>query len=162
MTLIRQIEVGIEAGAVKAHLVRKALKGKDINTRGLGYAVMAEAHLRALMTDFKPKAGDPVQCFQYLLECIKLDLEWDEDYAHSREDAVFELPCVLGPFWASKSAGIDPAAFWQELGAVLKNDVEDTVDDVFDMLDDIEQDAVYHAVMSAWANDPKLAVYAKR
>ena len=154
MTLLRQIEAGIEQGKVKAHLVRKALADKDINTRGLGYAVMAEAHLRAVMVDFKPKAGDPAACFEYLQDCIALDLEWDEDYAHSREDALYELSGVLDSFWAQNGVGLKVAEFWAQTSDVMRGLKGD---DVALFLEGCETDAAFEAAMKDWADDPKLA-----
>lgn len=154
MTLIRQIEVGIEQGKVKAHLVRKALADKDINTRGLGYAMLTEAHLRAVLVEFKPKSGDPTACFQYLLDCIALDLEWDEDYAHSREDALFELSGVLDPFWAKSNVGVKPAEFWAQVSDVMRG-LE--ADDVAVFLEGCDQDVDFDAAMKDWAADPELS-----
>lgn len=154
MTLLRQIEAGVEQGKVKAHLVRKALSDKDINTRGLGYALLAEDHMRALLVEFKPKASDPVACFEYLLECVALDLEWDEDYAHSREDALYELSSVLDPFWAAKNVGLKPAEFWAKVSELMRGlDGED----VATFLEGCQEDAAFQAAMAQWAADPVLA-----
>jgi hypothetical protein len=156
MTLLRQLEAGVEQGKVKAHLVRKALANKDINTRGLGYALLAEDHLRALLVELKPKAGDPAACFEYLLECIQLDLEWDEDYAHSREDALYELSGVLDPFWADKGVGFSPAEFWTRTTDVMSGLSKV---DVAVFLEGCEQDVAFDAAMAEWAADPTLAAF---
>jgi hypothetical protein len=156
MTLLRQIEGGVDQGRVKAHLVRKALMDRDINTRGLGYALMAEAHLRAVLVEFKPKASDPAACFDYLLTCIHADLEWDEDYAHSREDALYELSGVLDPYWAEQGVGLNPVAFWTQASEVMRAlDAEDVA--VF--LEGCTEDAAFDAAMQDWAKDPVLAEF---
>lgn len=115
MSLIRQIEVGLEQGKVKAHLVRKALSDADINTRGLGYSMIAEDHLRALLVDYKPKAGDPVACYDYLVDCVQLDLDWDEDYALTREDALLELASTVDAREVQGS-NMTSVAFWDLVG----------------------------------------------
>lgn len=156
MTLLRQIETGIEQGKVKAHLVRKALIDKDINTRGLGYALLAEDHLRALLTEFKPKAGDPAACLDYLLDCIAADLEWDEDYAHAREDALYELSGVLDPYWAGAGVGLDAGAFWGQTAEIMRTlDAEDVA--VF--LEGCDGAAGFDAAMAQWSKDPVLAAH---
>lgn len=156
MTLLRQIEVGVEQGKVKAHLVRKALSDKEINTRGIGYAMLAEDHLRAVLVEFKPKAGDPAACLAYLLDCVKLDLDWDEDYAHSREDALYELSGVLDPFWASKSMGLKPSEFWARVSDVMRGLDSD---DVAVFLEGCDDTPGFNAAMADWAKDPVLAAF---
>jgi len=153
MTLLRQIEAGIEQGKVKAHLVRKALKDKDINLRGLGYALLSEAHLRALLVEYKPKAEDPVACFDYLVECIKQHLDWDEDYAHAREDALYELGAVLDPFWAENGVAMDAAEFWDKASDVMRG-LEG--EDVAVFLEGCGETADFKVAMKAWAEDEVL------
>ncbi len=159
MTLLKQIEAGVEQGKVKAHLVRKALSDSDINLRGLGYALLSEDHLRAILVEFKPKASDPEACFEYLLECIKLDLEWDEDYAHSREDALYELSGVVAPNWVDQGAGVKPADFWVRVTDVMRGLERD---DVGAFLEGCPEDAGFEAAMKTWADDPVLANYIEK
>lgn len=156
MTLNAQIEAGIEQGKVKAHLARKALSDSDINTRGLGYALLAEAHLRALLTEYKPKAGDPAACFDYLLDCIAADLDWDEDYAHAREDALYELSGVLDLYWAEKGVALDAAAFWARVTEVMRGLDGDEVAVFLEGCDGV---AGFDAAMTEWSKDPVLAAY---
>ncbi|MDB9857675.1 hypothetical protein OAC63_04715 [Amylibacter sp.] len=156
MTLLKQIDAGVEQGKVKAYLVRKAMSDSDINLRGLGYALLSEDHLRAILVEFKPKASDPEACFEYLLECIKLDLEWDEDYAHSREDALYELTGVVAPNWVDQGAGVKPADFWARVNDVMRG-LEGGDVEVF--LEGCPKDAGFTSAMKIWSGDPVLAQY---
>lgn len=147
MTLVRQIEVGIEQGKVKAHLVRKALSDSDANTRGLGYSMISEDHLRELLVEYKPKASDPIACFDYLVECVHLDLDWDEEYALTQKDAFFELASLVDPKRFDHVPDMDVVAFWGEIiEAVRKAGAHEAAK----TLAQFEQTEAFAEAMSEW------------
>lgn len=138
MSLVREIEAGIEQGKVKAHLVCKAIRDADINTRGLGYCMLIETHLRALLIDYKPKANHPISCFNYLIDCIHQDLEWDEEYALSREDALFELALSIPPERFKKDLNVPVATFWEAVVNGLRAVYADQAADALAKFDEPE------------------------
>lgn len=144
MSLIAQIEAGIEQGRVKAHLVRKALSDSDINTRGLGYSMITEDHLRDLLVEYKPKSGDPVACYAYLVECVKADLDWDEAYALTREDALFELASCVE---ARQVPAMTVSAFWDEVCAQLR---AAKAEDAAAYLEACDKDEAFEQAMDEW------------
>ncbi len=147
MSLVSQIEAGIEQGKVKAHLVRKALSDGDINTRGLGYSMISEDHLRALLVEYKPKAGDAAACFEYLVECVKADLDWDEAYALTREDALFELASSLPLKKASKTPDMTVGDFWDEVCADLRTA---QAEGAADYLESCDKDEAFEQALTEW------------
>lgn len=144
MSLISQIEAGIEQGKVKAHLVRKALGDEDINTRGLGYSMIAEDHLRDLLVEYKPKAGDAAACFDYLVDCVKADLDWDEAYALTREDALFELACCID---LEQSPDMTLAAFWDAVCTTLR---AAQASNAAAYLESCDKDEAFEQAMQEW------------
>ncbi|GGA33967.1 hypothetical protein [Neptunicoccus cionae] len=158
--LITRIEAALEDGKLSIDLLRKAQASKDISERALAYMVISEPHLRESLGNFKPRKADVQAIFDYLLDCIKLDLEWDEDYANSREDALYELTAPLDPFWSKHDAAISEDAFWDRIETFLQNDLpEYCADFTPEFLQDQSETAQFQARKSRWAKTPKLKPY---
>lgn len=158
--LITKIERGLEDEKLSIDLLRKALNSKDISERGIAYTVLSEPHLRGYLGTYKAKTADTMACLTYLLDCIKLDLEWDEDYANSREDALWELAAPLDPHWHSVGAGITEAQFWDRIATFLTDDLEDFCEDFApEFLQTQSDSAGFADRMSNWKNAPALLPY---
>lgn len=155
-TLVSQLEQAVEAGKVRADMLRKALADKDLSARGLAFEILSQDHLRDAVNGYKPRKSDVEGCFDYVLDCLKQHLDWDEDYALSREDAFWELAVVLDPYWARAGVAIAPDGFWAQLAGVLRglDDLEPA--DVTGFLDRCEQDNGFRKAMADWAQDPVL------
>jgi len=161
MTLVCQIEAGIETGKVNAHLVRKALSDKEINTRGLGYYMLIEDHLRALLINYKIETNDAVNCFNYLVDCVQQDLDWDEDYALSREDAFLELALIIPPEHFKLEPNVPVAKFWD---AVLKELRKVKADQAANSLAKFENSKEFARALVQWkeANKVELSRYLQK
>nr|WP_323778851.1 hypothetical protein [Amylibacter sp.] len=158
--LITKIERGLEDEKLSIDLLRKALNSKDISERAIAYTVLSEPHLRAYLGTYKAKTTDTLACLNYLLDCIKLDLEWDEDYANSREDALFELAAPLDPYWKSVGAGITETQFWDRIATFLTDDLDDFCDEFApDFLLSQSDTVGFKDRMSNWKNSPALLPY---
>ncbi|PLS20634.1 hypothetical protein [Neptunicoccus cionae] len=158
--LITRIEAALEEGKLSADLLRKAQASKDISERALAYMVLSEPHLRESLGNFKPRKADAQAILAYLLDCIKLDLDWDEDYANSREDALYELTAPLDPYWHKNGAGISEDAFWDRIETFLKNDLTEYCEDFApEFLQEQADSPAFKARISRWKQDPKLNPY---
>jgi hypothetical protein len=157
--LLSQIELGIEREKLSAELVRQALASTDINTRGIGFEVFSAEHLRAYLGKFTAVAGDPMACLRYLLDCVLADLDWDEDYALSREDALWELRAPLDPFWAAAGVAIEGSAYWAAITQVLQTQSEPIEGVAAQFLAECPQDSAFLGAMTAWKAHPVLQVY---
>nr|WP_325249815.1 hypothetical protein [Amylibacter sp.] len=158
--LISKIERGLEEEKLSIDLLRKALNSKDISERGIAYTVLSEPHLRVYLGTYKAKTADTMACLTYLLDCIKLDLDWDEDYANSREDALWELAVPLDPHWQSVGAGISESRFWECIAAFLTDELEDFCEDFAPEFLQAQSDSAGFAErMSNWKKSPALLPY---
>ena len=153
MTLVCQIEAGIEKGKVNACLVRKALRDKEINTRGLGYYMLIEDHLRALLINYKIKATDAVNCLDYLVDCVQQDLDWDEEYALSREDALLELALIIPPKHFKLEPNVPLPEFWD---AVVKELRKVNADQAANSLAKFEKSKEFARALVQWKEANKV------
>ena len=153
MTLVCQIEAGIEKGKVNVCLVRKALRDKEINTRGLGYYMLIEDHLRALLINYKIKATDAVNCFDYLVDCVQQDLDWDEEYALSREDALLELALIIPPEHFKLEPNVSLPEFWD---AVVKQLRKVNADQAANSLAKFEKSKEFARALVQWKEANKV------
>lgn len=159
-SLITRIETALEEGKLSVDLLRKAQASEDISERALAYMVFSEPHLRQTLGTFKPRKADAQAIFDYLLDCIKLDLDWDEDYANSREDALYELTAPLDPFWAKHNAAISEDAFWDRIETFLQKDLtEFCAEFAPEFLQEQADTAAFLSRKSRWAETPKLKPY---
>lgn len=158
--LITKIERGLEEGKLSIDLLRKALNSKDISERGIAYTVLSEPHLRAYLGSYKAKMADTLACLNYLLDCVKLDLEWDEDYANSREDALWELTAPLDPHWQSVGADLSDQQFWDRIATFLTDDLQEVCKEFApEFLQNQTQTAGFADRMAKWKQNPALLPY---
>lgn len=158
-SFVSQLERAVELGKVQADMLRKALADTDLSARGLAFEILSQPHLRDAVQGYKPRKSDVEGCFEYLLECLKQHLDWDEDYALSREDAFWEMTAVLDPYWSKAGVSFAPEAFWRKLSDVVRGLEDLEAEDVTGFLEQCDQDDGFKAAMADWSKDPVLGKF---